>query len=189
VGEVDREPVRGESLDQLDPGERQASSGRLDAPVGERVAAVPRQADHPHAELDEDVERLGIGAERLAALERQQQADPLAEPVEVGAGPNARDPVALAQGTPERRRRLDRPPQGRLRDVLDADVDRADLQLDAAALEWAEPVALERPLLEPPVDELEQQVAVGVRDQDASVACRRTACQRPSRRTQTSVTR
>jgi hypothetical protein len=127
----------------------------------------------------EHVDRAGVGAERLAALEREDEADAPVEPVEVGDRPHGRDLRCLADGATERGDRFDRPPQRRLGDVLDADVDRADLQLDAATLERRQPVSLEGPLLEPPVDELEQQVVVRVGDQGVAGG-RASTVMRPS---------
>ena len=55
--------------------------------VGERVAPVPGQSGHPQPELPEEIGGRDLVAERLDALQREHQPDPLAalDRVEVGA--------------------------------------------------------------------------------------------------------
>ncbi len=156
-------------VDQLaaEPREAPVVLGRA---VGERVAAVPGEARHPHAQLVEDVCRPGLDPEALHPLEREQEPDPLAplDGVEIVRAPHLDDAVVvLAQRTVEggdHGQRLAERPLGLHRDV---DVDRAHLQADTAALEERQPglgedVRLPEPAL--PVGELHEQVDVGVGD-------------------------
>ena len=74
--------------------------------VGERVAPVPRQPGHPQPELPEEIGRRDLVAERLHALEREHQPDPLAalDRVEVGARAHGHEAIrALAERVLERR--------------------------------------------------------------------------------------
>ena len=85
VGEVEDHAERDEPVDELPPEAREAAA-LLGGAVGERVAAVPREPGHPHAERVEDVGGPRLDAEALHTLEREHQPDALAglDRVEVG---------------------------------------------------------------------------------------------------------
>ena len=73
--------------------------------VGVRVPPVPRQPRHAQAQLPEDVGTPELVAERLDALEREHQADPLAalDEIEVGSSPHRHDSIRIfAHGAMER---------------------------------------------------------------------------------------
>ncbi len=173
VGEIEDHPEPDELVDERAAEPREAAV--LDGAVGERVAAIPAQPRHPHAELPERLGGPELVAELLDALERQHQPDPLAplDGVEVGGGANLQQSVgALAHGAQEARRLAERLAQRAFRLALELDEDGADLEADTAGFEQREPGARERPALaeaELAVAELEQQVEVSVRNHGGSV--------------------
>ena len=119
----------------------------LGSPVRERVAAVPRQPGHPHAERVEDVGGPRLDAEALDALEREHEADALARLDEVEIGPleHLHDPIlVLAHRSMERRDHRERLAQRPLR--LDGDVD--GLARMVAPRNEAEQAAIELLLLQ-----------------------------------------
>ena len=170
--------------------------GGLAEAVRERVATIPGERHHAHAELPEDVRDPWVVAQRLDAFEREHEPDSVAalDRVEIRA---ASAPPATRSGfsrtawwsavtwrSASRRRSL--------RLELELDEDRADLQADAAGLEQRQPrlredVRLAEPVLA--VRELQQQVGVGVGEQPADyplsddrrrVHARRSPCSDPA---------
>src|SRR5205823_2660099 len=93
VRKVDDRPAPDEPVDELAPEPGKAAGRRLADAVGERVAAVPRQREHPYAELPEDLDEPGAVAERLGSFHREHQAEPIAglDPGEVAARLDQRD--------------------------------------------------------------------------------------------------
>ena len=179
VGEIEDHPEPDELVDERPAQPRQPAV--LGSAVGERVAAVPGQPGHAHAELPERLGRPRLVAELLDAFEREHQPDPLAalDRIEVGRRPDLHDPLgALADGTEQAGRLAERLAERALGLPLELDEDRAHLQPDAAGLEQGEPRPGEGARFaeaQLPVAELEQQVEVGVRDHAgslrASAAC------------------
>ena len=96
VGEVEDHPEPDELVDERPAEPREPAV--LGGAVGERVAAVPRQPRHAHAELPERLGRPRLVAELLDAFEREHQPDPLAalDRVEVGG---ASGPARPARGS------------------------------------------------------------------------------------------
>ena len=133
-------------------------------------------------ELPVDGDEVGRGAERLHALHREDEPDPLAalDGVQVVLRPDERDASrVLRDRAVTRRHLLERRPERCLRNVLERGVERTDLQCDAAGFELREPPARERVRLVVAEGELEQEVVVGVGDQRRSPG--RAACSRTSR--------
>ena len=175
VREVEHDAELDEPVDQLAPEAREPAAV-LGRAVGERVPAVPGEARHPDAERVEDVRGPGLDAEALDALEREHQPQPLArlDAGEVGSVAHLEDAVGvLGDRAVERRHHRQRLAQRPLGLHGDVDVDRADLEADAALLEQREPrpredVRLAEPALA--VGELHEQVDVGVRDHAATIS-------------------
>ena len=106
VGEVEDHPELDELVDERAAEAREPAV--LGGAVGERVAAVPGQPRHPHAELPERLGRPELVAELLDALERQHQPDPLAplDGVEVGGRAHLQHPIGVLAHGPEEAGRL-----------------------------------------------------------------------------------
>ena len=142
----------------------------LHGPFREGVAAVPRQAGHADAERVKHVRGPRLDAEALDSLEREHEADALAGfgRVQVGCARHLRDATrVLGERAVERGDLRERLAERPLRLHDDVDVDRADLEPDAALLEERKPGRREDvALAEPPlaVGELEQKVDMGIRD-------------------------
>ena len=156
-----------------EPGE----AALLGGAVCVRVAAVPRQPRHraaraPRRDRPSDARSRTARRPRARAAGRSARRAPRASrSARVAHGDDA---VAGSRRSARGRRSTwrERLAQRSLRLVLELDEDRADLQPDAAGLEQRQPrpredVRLAEPVL--PVCELEQQVAVGVRDHARSI--------------------
>ena len=71
--EGDREP--GHAIDERAADPAEAAARALARPVGERVAAIPGQGCHADAERAEHLDQRRLVAERLHALDREQEPD------------------------------------------------------------------------------------------------------------------
>ena len=75
VRQVERDAGLGHLVQQAAAGRRDARAAILGGAVGEVVRAVPGEADGADAEPREQPHQLGLAAERLGALEREDARD------------------------------------------------------------------------------------------------------------------
>ena len=169
VREVEDDPERDEPVDELPPEAREAAAV-LGSAVRERVAPVPREPGHPHAERVEHVGGPRLDPEALHTLERKHQPQAVAgsDRVEIGGARHLDDAVGvLGDRAVERGNHGERLAECALGLDDDVDVYRADLEPDTTPLEQRQPRLREHPGLAEPslaVGELHQQVDVRVRD-------------------------
>jgi hypothetical protein len=162
--EGDRKP--GHAIHELAADAAEPTVGALARAVGERVATVPGQRRHAHAQRAEHVDQGGFVAERLHALDRQQQAGAARRQgsCQVGGGAHPDHLRVLGHGAVELADAEQGLAQGQLGQVGLVGEQRADLQLHPARLQVAQPALREGPLLGTEEDELHEQVAVCIRE-------------------------
>ena len=117
VGEVEDQTELDAEVDQLPAQLAQASGAGLCRTVGEWVAPIPRQRQHPDAQLPHRLRDPRVVAERLGSFEREHQPDALAafDGGQVGLLPHRDDAVCvLPDGAVERGDLPEALPGGRL---------------------------------------------------------------------------
>ena len=174
VREVERDRQPGHAIDERAADLAEPSGGRLGRAVGERVAAVPGQRGHAHAERAEHVDQAGVVAERLHALEREHEAEAagLERGVQVGGRAHRDRLRGLGDRAVELGDAEQRLAQRQLGQVGIVRVERADLEPHAARLELRQPAVREWLLLAAEEHELHEQVAVRVREPQGSAHAR-----------------
>ena len=171
--EVEDHSQRGEPADEPSAEAGQTAVGGLAEAVRERVATVPGERHHAHAELPEDVRDPWVVAQRLDAFEREHDPDSAVEGVQIVCRPNDHHVVrTLACRAVERLHLRERAAQGELGEVFELDKDRAHLHPDAARAQLRQPVRRERLLLVGAKRQLEEQVVVCVDDHPRRSRCR-----------------
>ena len=88
VREVEDHSQRGEPADELSAEAGETAVGGLAEAVRERVATIPGERHHAHAELPEDVRNPWVVAQRLDAFEREHEPDSVVEGVQIACRAN-----------------------------------------------------------------------------------------------------
>ena len=168
--EIERDRQPRHAVDEHAADLAEASERRLDRPVRERVAAVPRQRGHAHAERAEHVDQAGVVAERLHALEREHEAEAagLERGVQIGGRAHRDRLRGLGHRAVEFADAQKRLAQSQLGQVGIVGVERADLEAHAARFELRQPAVREWVLLPAEEHELHEQVAVRIREPQGS---------------------